>query len=91
MITFLRAVFFDKEDQNKVKICLQDSLCFPDIKKRSIIIRIDEDYTEAEIIQAEKSYRGFKEREEVSEFLSIVLQRDVLLIRSLPSRLMKID
>ena len=84
-------VVFDKEDPTKLKICLQDSLCLPDVKKRSVILKLDQDYSEAEFVQGEGSIRGYAEREEVNEFLSNILELDVVLLRSPPSRLMNID
>jgi uncharacterized protein YcbX len=90
LITFFRVVFV-KDDPNSLKICLQDTLCFPDIKKRSVILKLNQNYTEAEFVQAESSYRGYKERDEINDFLSLILQQDVMLLRSSPSRLMHID
>lgn len=51
LITFLRCVI-NKENRQEMKVCLQDSLCLPEIKKRSVMLKFNEDYSSSEMILA---------------------------------------
>ena len=67
--SFLRQIR-SKEDPNEIKIIFQDKECFPDIEKRRHFLRFDKDYSKSEFINANKNYRGYKEDDEVNEWLT---------------------
>ena len=73
-----------------LRMFLQDDKCFPEVKKREHLLQFDRDYLGegAEIIKANKKYRGFKESDEVCDWLSEIFGEDVLLIRAEPDRVM---
>ena len=58
------------------------------MKKRSHTIYFDEDRTNAEFIECKKNYRGYKESDEVCEWLSEIFEEDVLLIKCEKERVM---
>lgn len=57
------------------------------------MLKIDRDYTGAELVLGggKRNYRGFKESDEVSEWLSQILCREVILVRAEPDRVMRLD
>ena len=69
----------------------QDDECFPNIKKRSHVLKFDQDYSNAEYIEAGTNYfgqifKGYKESKEVCEWLSEIFGEDAILIRAAESR-----
>ena len=75
----------------KLTLYLMDNKCFPDVKKRSHQLRFDRNYEGAQIIEANKKYRGYKESDEVCEWLSQIFDEEVILIRAEPDRNMTLS
>lgn len=51
----------------------------------------DRDYSESEFINANKSYRGYKESDEVCDWLSEIFEEPVVLLRAEKERMMDLD
>jgi hypothetical protein len=64
---------------------------FPDIKKRRHILYFNQDYSKSEFITANNNFRGYKESDEVCEWLSEVFEEPCILIRSEPDRIMELN
>ena len=90
IITFLRQLN-KPETPNELKIVLQDSECFPDLKRRNYTLYFDKDYSNSEYVQCNKNIRGYKESDEVCEWLSEIFDEPVILLRSESDRLMELD
>lgn len=90
LITYLRQMF-RADHPNEFKIFLQDKYCLPDIQKRNHILYLDKDYSNSEYVEAEKGYRGYKEDNEINEWLSEVLQVKCFVLRADKNRLMKVQ
>lgn len=90
IITFLRQLN-KKNTPNELKLVLQDTECFPDLKKRNHTLYFDQDYSKAEFVNANKSYRGYKESDEVCEWLSEIFEEPVVLLRAEKERMMECD
>lgn len=93
VITFLRQKIEsgDSIEPIELKLMFQDNSCFPDIKKRNHILRFDKDYSKSEYVECAKGYRGYKEDDDVNQWLSDVFEEEVFLIRAEPGRLMNLD
>ena len=90
LITFLRQII--KPDRpDEVKLVLQDSVCFPQLSKRSHVLPIHKEYPPESFVEGGKNYRGFREDDEVNEWLSAILDVDCILVRAQPDRLMTLD
>ena len=76
IVTFLRQKIESGNSLNPIelKIFFQDKECFPDIKKRSHILRFDKDYSKSEFVECAKGYRGYKESDDVNKWLSDVFE-----------------
>lgn len=74
-----------------MKIFFQDNSCFPDIEKRRHILDFDADYSKSEYVECANGYRGYKECDEVNQWLSDIFDLDVMLVRAEPERLMTLD
>lgn len=64
LITYLRQSFVDKS--SKLRIYLQDKLCFPDLTVREKFLDFDADYTNAEFVECKDNYRGYKESDDIN-------------------------
>ena len=54
-------------------------------------MRFDKDYSKSEFINANKNYRGYKEDDEVNEWLTQVFEEPCILIRAESDRIMDLD
>ena len=63
-----------------------DDECFPDVKKRSHELRFDRNYQGCEVTHCDKKYRGYKESDEVNEWLSQIFGQPVFIMRAEPDR-----
>lgn len=59
LITYLRQNFV--KDSNKLRLYLQDKLCFPDLKVREQFLDFAKMYDESDLIECADNYRGYKE------------------------------
>lgn len=81
LITYLRQGFV--KDSTRLKLYLQDKLCFPDITKREQYLDFAKKYDEEQdLIECADNYRGLKEDEEVNKWLSTILEEEVFIMRA---------
>lgn len=52
------------------------------LKKREVLMKIDKDYSPDRIVVAKKQYNGYKEDDEINEWLSHVFEEQVMLLRA---------
>ena len=84
LITFLR---LRMENENEVTIGLQDEECFPELKKRTMILKFDQTYENSEYIEAGRNYfgqqyKGYKENDEICQWLSAILGEEAVILRA---------
>ena len=61
------------------------------MKKRSHILYFDKDYSNSEFVECNKGYSGYKEDDEVNDWLSEIFDEPVFLLRSQKDRLTELD
>ena len=74
-----------------VRLYLQDDKCYPDLKKREAILDYGTLGDEIDIVTAKNGQKGYKEAEEVSEWLSSILDEPVILVRALVDEVAVVD
>lgn len=80
VITYLRQNFV--KDSSKLRLYLQDKLCFPDMTVREQFLDFDADYSNAEMVECMDNYRGYKESDSVNQWLSQIFDEEVFVIRA---------
>lgn len=65
-----------------VRLFLQDTKCCPNVNRREAILDYGTLGDEIDIITAKNGQRGYKEADDISEWLSEILEEEVVLIRA---------
>ena len=61
------------------------------MKVREMFVDFNTDYTNAEFVECQKNYRGYKEYDELNEWLSKIFDEEVFMIRAQDDRLMPVS
>lgn len=77
-----------KKDTTRLRIYLQDKLCFPDLTVREQFLDFDKEYKQQDFIECAENYRGYKEKDEINQWLSQIFEEEVMIIRAPKDRLM---
>lgn len=73
---------YDLNRPNELRICLKDAETCPNVKKREHILHFDKDLSNQEVVICKNNYRGYKEDDEVCQWLSEIFGTEVILIKA---------